>query len=417
MKLTVNIPRTNSSKFLLWIALVITIISETLISANMISDSNITKLVQYIIILAPLGLNFLALAVNSIGDKQNLLFMDELKTMLILIMILGSLSLYKSITIGKFAFNSLMELIQIFLPFIFTFFVLNLLTFDEIASFMKIALICTIIGYVVVTDFRSITVDDLVRMFLVSSYSPFENSAFAEVASGLGAYFIYYRKKMPGYACLAVILNLLCWKRVLVLMILILLLVSFTKKRDRILKKRTVMITSVAWAFIIFFTFCIYQREVADYIRATYNINLESFTVSRIYRLWYCYETGFQSYGLGSTSNYIYNFGRYLGSEFEMDFIRIMFEIGPIAILAICYAYFRITRRNMYSYVLIACCFLNLLMANGLLKYWGYTFRVITIAVINYYDHNKNPKAPVPYGGFYMRRCEGSIQIGIQRAY
>lgn len=413
MRLIIKTPRVNSSKFLLWIALVMTIVSETLISANVLRDSNITKVVQYIIILTPLGFNFLILAVNSRGRKEKLLFTEEIRTMIILIAILGCLSLYKSVTARKFAFNSIMELIQIILPFVFTFFMLNRLTCDEIASFMKIALICTIIGYLISTDFGSITMEDLARMLVVGTYSPFENSAFAEVASGLGAYFIYYRKKMPVYAFLAVILNLLCWKRVLVLMTLTLLIICLIGKGKEVLKRRTVLLISIAWAVIVFLTFCLYQREAADYIRETYNINLESFTVYRIYRLWYCYEKGFQSYGLGSTSNFIYSFGRYLGCEFEMDFIRIMFEVGPIAILAICYAYFKITRRNKYSCVMICFCFLNLLMANGLLRYWGYTFRIITIAVINYYDNDKNLRNLKPYSGFRIRRGEGSLYVGI----
>lgn len=409
MRLVANIPRANSSRLLLWVSLAMTMVSETLMGAKLIKDSNAMKVIQYIIILIPLGLNFLVLLVSTVKRRTKLLFMDELKTMSILILILGCLSLNRSVVAGKFAFNSIRELIQIILPFVLTFFVLNLLSFDEIASFMKFSLLCTIIGYLFSINLESITIDNMMRMLTESTYSPFENSAFAEVASGLGAYFIYNRKRMPFAALLAVFLNFLCWKRVFVLMAVILLVISFMDKARDNLKRMTVLVTSIGWAFIVFFTFHIYHRETADYIRATYNINLERFTGYRIYRLWYCYERGFQSYGLGSTSNYINNFGHFLGREFEMDFIRIMFEIGPIAIFAICYAYLKITRCNKYSYLLIVFCFLNLLMANGLLRYWGYTFRIITIAVINYYDEGKQLIIPSPYSSLQWHRCGSGL--------
>lgn len=407
MRLTVKIPKVNSSRFLLWIALAATIISETLINAKLINDSNVTKIIQYIIILTPLGLNFLVFIFRLSKWKERLLFTNELTTMLILVIVLGILSLYRSVIAGQFAFNSMIELIQIMLPFVFTFFIINLLTFDEIASFMKFTLICTIIGYLFTLDFNSITVSNLIHMLAVSTYSPFENSAFAEVASGLGAYFIYNRKKMPIEAFMAVVLNFLIWKRVLVLMAVFLLITSLRGKADDVLNRRLVLVTSVVWPCIVFGMYYIYQPEIANYLKMTFHINLESFTLYRIYRLWYCYENSFQSYGLGSTSRYINNYGSYLGSEFEMDFIRIMFEVGPIAIIAICYAYLKITRGNKYAYVLINFCFLNLLMANGLLRYWGYALRIITIAVINYYDSEKNLVNPEPYGGIYIKKGGG----------
>ena len=120
--------------------------------------------------------------------------------------------------------------------------------------------------------------------------------------------------------------------------------------------------------------------------------------MSRIYRLWYVLEQGFQSYGLGTTSVFINsaNVG-YLGYEFEMDFIRIMFELGRIAIAAFVFSYLKITRRNKYAFYLICLCFLNLLMANGLVKYWGWTMRIVTIALINNYDEKGRKIQPTPY--------------------
>lgn len=390
MNLKIQVPNVRSPKFVLWIALILTIISETLIGANLIEDSEITKVIQYSIILVPLGLNVLVLVIYWPKWYKKLLFIKELKVMIGLIFILGILSLHKSWVAEKFAFNSMMELIQILLPFVFTFFMLNFLTLDEIALFMRVTLWCTIAGYFISVDFLSITAEDILRMLTVSTYSPFENSTFAEVSSGLCAYFIYNRKKMPVSAFIAIFLNLLVWKRVLVLMTVFLFIISIRGVADDIVKKSTIIVVTFAWIFFVFLIYYIYQPEIANKIRDLYGLNLESFTGYRIYRLWYVYECDFLSYGLGSSSNFISNYGRFLGAEFEMDFIRIMFEVGPIAIIAICYSYFNVIQRNKYAFVLINFCFLNLLMANGLLRYWGWTLRIITVASINYYGNNVN---------------------------
>ena len=291
-----------------------------------------------------------------------------------------------------------MQLFQIIVPFVFTYVLINEMNSDNIESFMKIALWVTTVGYLaaVIANLNSLT--SVFNVSIFSSYSPFENSTYAEIASGLAAYFIYFRKKMPRYAFIAVVLNFLIFKRVLMLMAIILLIISLQGKQDEEVSKRMFKISVVSWILLIVSTYFLYQPETAQMLKSRYNIDLASFTMARIYRLWYVYETNFISYGLGSTQEYI-NSQRlsYLGFDFEMDFIRIMFELGIVAIIVFVYLYLSITKRNKYAFYLINLCFINLLMANGLLKYWGWTVRLVTIALINYNVNTKNTKGGEVY--------------------
>ena len=142
---------------------------------------------------------------------------------------------------------------------------------------------------------------------------------------------------------------------------------------------------------MIYSTYNLYLPQNASYIKLNYGIDLSKFTMSRILRLWYLIENCFVSYGLGSTTEYIESLHlSYLGHELEMDFIRIMYELGIIAVIVFIYIYLRITKRNIYSFCLMNLCFLNLLMANGLVKYWGWTMRILTIGLINYYEIKDN---------------------------
>ncbi len=375
--------KANSLKFLLWFSFVVSIIVETFVTMKAIPDNQMVKAIQYILLLIPVGLSLLKMIAGRRGLSKKP-FWKELKSGFIIVLAFLVLSIHRSYIAGKFSFESIMQLCQIIVPFLFAYIMVNELSELEITYFMKTALWMTIIGYIVVTAVDFGPVSNIFRISIVRSYSPFENSVFAEIASGLGAYFIYYRRKLPRYATAAVILNFLIFKRVLMLMTIVLLVISLRNKQDEKVSKKLVWIACVGWIVLIFSIYSLWQPETVRFIKEHFDFDITSFTMARVYRLWYVLENHFVSYGLGSTTQYIATHGSYLGAEFEMDFIRILFELGPIAIVVFVYEYLSTTNRNRYAFWLVNLCFLNLLMANGLLKYWGYTARIITIALINY---------------------------------
>ena len=395
MQTKIRIPSVHSPRFILWIGFILSYSSEILIGIGIIPDNNIVKLLQYVIILAPIGLNLLIMFMN----KKPTMFYDELISGIILIAILGTLSLYYSYKAGRFAFESIMQLIQIILPFLYAYLMINLFNLEEIKEFMIIAIFLTCVGYISnVGISKFFVLSNYTSISYTTSYSAFENSAFAEVASGLAAYFIYNIKKMPLLATLALILNLFIFKRVFILMVIVLLILTLMNKENDLVNKKLVKFAKLFWCTVVFMFYFIYQPAVAQLINRKLGIDLVGFTMARIYRLWYVIEQGFQSYGLGSTSLFIRSSGvSYIGAEFEMDFIRVLFEIGPIAIIAIVFTYLKIVRYNKYSFFLICLCFLNLLMANGLVMYWGWSMRLITIAIINNYGNSMSRVEPVPY--------------------
>lgn len=395
MQTKIKIPSVHSPKFILWLGFVLSYFSEILICIGTIPDNNIVKVAQYVIILFPIGLNLLIMFLN----KKPTIFYDELFSGIILIAILGALSLFYSFKAGRFAFESVMQLIQIILPFLYAYLMINLFNLEEIKEFMIVAFFFTWVGYILnVGISKFFDLSNYTSISYLTSYSAFENSTFAEVASGLAAYFIYNIKKMPIFAALALILNLFVFKRVFVLMAIGLFILSLMNKGNDLINVKLIKYAKFFWCAVVFLLYFIYQPSVAQLISKKINIDLVGFTMARIYRLWYVIEQGFQSYGLGSTSLFIHSSGvSYIGAEFEMDFIRIMFELGPIAIIAIVFTYLKIIRRNKYSFFLICFCFLNLLMANGLVMYWGWSMRLITIAIINNYGNSTSRIEPVPY--------------------
>lgn len=376
-------------------SLIMIIIYRTLVAINIVPNTGYTKILQYLIMIIPMILCSIKIYIDREILKEKYTYFYEIKKIVLVIGVFAIISFIKIISTKQFTTNTIMELLQLLWPFIYAFFIINFLNQDQIMLFMKISLIVTVMGYIYLIGIDSITISNILSISILDSYSPFENHIFAEVASGLAVYFVYYNKKAPCYCILAILLNFFIFKRVLMLSIVILLIVVILKKQDNMISKKAITVSIIVWSAIVIITYIAYQPAVSKFILSNTGFNLEEFTGYRIYRLWYVLENSFTSYGLGSTSAFLAQpQNLWVGVDFEMDFIRIMFELGPIAIVVLIYVYLKITRRNLYSYAIISVCFLNLLMANGLVMYFGWTFRIVTIALINYYDDSGNKIKP-----------------------
>lgn len=396
MKIVIH--REKNQKLFLQFSLILTFISETLLTMEVLPDISIVKSIQYVITLFPMFLCGMHLYINREFRRREIYFGEELKTGIVVVVVFACLSIRQSIYAGAFAETFAMQLFQLLLPFIYAFLVINELTLDEIMTFMKIVLFLTVLGYLYQIDFSQITFQNIFAISLMRSYSPFENSSYAEVANGLAAYFIYNRKKAPGAFWISLLLNFLIFKRVLFLMAVILLFVEWFRWADKELSSKWIKRSGIFWLVFISGYYYLAQPEIAATIYRNTRFNINEFSMSRIYRLWYLMENNFVSYGLGSTQEYLARYSRSWG-EMEMDFVRIFFEIGPIAIFVFVWGYLKICRRNCYAYVLISMCFLNLLVSNGLLQYRGYIFRFVTIAVINYNSQRMISKRMVEQEG------------------
>ena len=385
MNYKIKIQKPNNIKLWLWMSFLISIIVELLVEMEIIPDTNLTKVIQYVIILSPIIFRSYEIFWNKLNKTSVYYFDDEILWSFKIAGVILFLSLYKSVIAGAFTFKSIMEIIQILLPFLFAYVIINSFTQSEIDVFMKIALFITVIAYIYDKGAELLNLSNYLIISVLNSFSPFENSTYAEIASGLAAFFIYNRKRMPVACSICVILNFFIFKRVFMFMTICLLIVSFTKFSNIRISQRLVLLNGIIWIIIISGCYYIYLPDNYRRFEQLFHIDLAKFTMARIYRLWYVIEQNFKSYGLD-----------YIGLEFEMDWNRIFFELGIVAVVCLVFLYLRVTKGYFYSLVLINCCFLNLLMANGIVRYWGWSMRIITLALIGY-KYNENMQQVVVY--------------------
>ena len=119
------------------------------------------------------------------------------------------------------------------------------------------------------------------------------------------------------------------------------------------------------------------------------HFDVASISMFRAYRVWFLIQHNITSYGLGSTTKEL-QIGWLRGATLELDFIKILMELGLIGIIIFIFSYYRLTRNNFYSYVVMSFTFLQLLMANGLTGYLEWAIILTTIALINYDKINDN---------------------------
>ncbi|HFI0095115.1 TPA: hypothetical protein ACGOST_002040, partial [Streptococcus suis] len=294
-------------------------------------------------------------------------------------------TLWVSHEAGRFTSKSLLEVIQILLPFVLTFTVINSMDEENIHSFMKVALVIVSIGLFYEEWDNLLILENFTKISLLDSYSPFENNTFPQFAAPIGIYFIFNKTKSPYMVALSLFVNFLIFKRVLLLMLLLLFCIKCFNL-DKIFYKLGRFTKSfwVTWFLIVFLTYYMYLPENSSFFQQLLNIDFAKFTMARIYRFWYILEQRFVSYGLGSAAEFLRAKNlSYIGIDFEMDFIKVMFEIGPIAVATYILVMLKICRQNLYAVIVVSFYFLNFLMANGMFQYWSITLLLITIAFIN----------------------------------
>lgn len=364
-------------KYILFLSIIVVICSDCM-EEVFPTMSKILKLIKY----GTAGVTFVICGSDLLHDflkhaGKSYLFYEETKKFCVVFVYFVIISISEICMQKQFTYKTVEELVQLMLPFAYTFFVVNSLRFEDIFSFMKLALTVSFGSYIIVnmSAFTNFFIN-LSSISLSNSYSPFESSSFAEISAGLMVFFLYYRKKCPGWAALSVIFVFFTFKRVLMLQCLLLIIVCiFNWQNVRIPAWWIKLSTVIGVVGTLLFNYLI-QVENSDLFYNLFGTSSGDFTMGRNYRIWY-HLASFESYGFGSTS-------AALGHNLELDLVKILMEIGLIGLILFIWCYFSLGRKNLYTYVVIGSMLLNLLFASGLTSSVGWIFRMIALGVILY---------------------------------
>lgn len=379
---------------LILLSLCITLLGNALGYLNI----NISTSVTYIFMLLPIITGLAVILYVQMTHKNNFKFkyLFELKVGIFVFLTFLLISFIRIQQVGMFTWGTFGESIRILIPFIYTFIIINFLSNADIQFFMRTSAIVATICFLMTIDYSDVTVSNILSISFANSYSPFENFEVALLSEALAIYFLYNNRNNKFWCILSVLLVFLTFKRVFIVSMVVLILCVLFKKKDKRVNNVILIISSIFW--IVAVNFYMYMLQPKNYFldMTKFHIDIVNFSMSRAYRVWYLIQNNYQSYGLGSTTQSLNNAfkmgltGNTLGVTLEMDFIKILMELGIIAIIIFILSYYAITRKNLYAYLVVSLIFLQLLMANGLTRYLEFSIILTTIGLIHYRNISQN---------------------------
>ena len=377
--------KNNSLKILMYMSILIMIMGNFLNYISVLNRDTSTA-ITYFFIFVPIIISILPI-LNATINRKKFEYVHELRTGLFVVLSFFIISLYKSYSTGIFVIGTIGELIRLIVPFIYTFILISFFSKQEISSLMKVTLLLAWLSFFLNQDFSQISFSNIMRISFTNSYSPFENSGVSMLSYALATYFIYNRRLAKVSCFFSIVLVFLTFKRVYLLATLVLLILSFTKKENITVKPIILYLSSIFFIILTKMYMFILQPSNYNWDLEKLHFDVVSFSLYRVYRVWYLIQNNFQSYGFGSTTNSL-QLGWLRGTTLELDLIKILMELGIIAIVVFVFSYYRLTRENIYAYLVMSFTFLQLLMANGLTNYFEMSILLTTVALTFYNTAN-----------------------------
>lgn len=362
-----------------------TVIGQLLDYVDIIGDS--TKILTYFFMMLPTITGISVLILNIFNNHKKYKYVTEIGIGLTIVVVFLLISFKKILQQHQFTVSTFGESFRILTPFIYTFLAINFLTEKEINNLMKVSLLAGWVGFLFDNGLSNFTLQNFLSISFANSYSPFENSEVSLLAFALCVYFIYRYNQEKICTLAALLLNFLVFKRVYVLSVVVLLIIAKTWKSIQV-KKTIIYLSTLFFILATFFYYYISLPQNFNWTLENLHINIGTFSMSRAYRLWYVVNRGFQSFGLGSSTVLLTTHPFFRGSTFELDLIKIMWELGGVAVIIFIVGYVKLAKNNLYAVTTIFCFLFQLLMASGLNGYYEIFIIFISIGLINYPSSN-----------------------------
>ncbi len=323
---------------------------------------------------------------NNKGGLRGFGEAKDLLSIILIAIVFFIISIQRALKSGcMLNFRTIVQISLVLFPALYAYVLVNLLSTKTIIELFKITFIISVLFYVYEIGIgKFLNPYNWLSISYIHSYSPFENSTYAEVFLYCFFFFNYFRhtnvlekRNMQLYTVFPFIFVLLSFKRLQILAAVVVFIFGILINMRGKIKYRYVV--AVAIMFII--GTIVYEKFVGGEIRIL-GIDPYYFTTGRSYILQLWRSKDFFSYGFG-TSMLVIN--RYL----EMDLIQIYMEIGLFALCIFSVIYFWLVRNNTYALILMIYSFGNMLTASSLPSSLGWILTFVLISVISSEESQK----------------------------
>ncbi|WP_146059990.1 hypothetical protein [Butyrivibrio sp. Su6] len=189
------------------------------------------------------------------------------------------------------------------------------------------------------------------------------------------------------YIILSALFVLMTFKRLFIVMSAALFVLSlFEDCNKRVSKKIFLFTAAILFAIGISYYFMTLPESVR-FIEHKYSIDMSKFTMTRSDRLRWLLSSDWTTYGFGSSTEYMYEA---FDGALEMDFTKIVIELGLIPAFGFVYQYLFFARKRVYTFMFMVFMLLNHIVASGLTGTFSWSVYFIAISCISTYPSRGN---------------------------
>jgi O-antigen ligase len=142
--------------------------------------------------------------------------------------------------------------------------------------------------------------------------------------------------------------------------------------------------------------------EFAFWFESKYDVDFNEFTMTRFYIVNMVIDANLTNYGLGTVTHYLEVLGNEGQTNMHNDILRIYMETTIIGSIVFTYCFFKITTKNIYSYILMLFMFVELYVAHFLgpatILFWIFVY--FDIFYFNSELILKSPKKKSSFGSY-----------------
>ena len=312
--------------------------------------------------------------------KKNIFLTNEFKALMLVICVICIYTMFRSVLVEKFSFRTIQEILFLAFPMFYAYFGINVFDKRDLSKNMKIGFWITFLFYLISLD---LNINSIIKALFNSSFSnsssDLESHVFCGMALAFCMYFCYFDEKKI-YKFISLLFVIMTFKRLFIVMSVFIFVLSFFKVKEKVVPKKVVIFTTISLIFLTVAYFYIIQPVNVNRIESKYNIDISKLTSTRSDRLRMLENSSYISYGFGSSTEYMYN---NFGGALEMDFVKIIIELGYIPVFVLIICYLRISKTNYYTFSFMIFQILNLIFSYLLIGAFTWSLIFLTLFEIN----------------------------------
>ena len=328
---------------------------------------------------------------GKINSRDNDKYKYEFNNILKFIVIIFVISMALQIKNG---FNSFLfsEILYLLVPLVFSLMIIKT-TNKDVGQIINIIFYWYIILFFI-KNYSSFTINNIKTISFENSYSPFESG----LSNAFYLFEFYYLVKGDNKkAFFSMIFSFFSLKRISALFCIIQFITIPILKKSKIsgvkISKKMLVCSVIAFTVITLLMNLFYQPETASYFSNKFGINLNEITLDRYDRTYFIIENIDRiNQGLGSTTEFLtkyYGKTRLAARNLHNDLLRIYYECGIIGLISMIYYLFKMSQKNIYSFILMFSLLINSLfnhyfLGAGVAESW------IVLCLLIYWINNES---------------------------